>query len=393
MDASVQVTDLEGQQVPLPLPGPQPSPSTSRTDAGVSTVAAAAAAPRAAHTHSRGRTRAQVQRNSYEILWREVQQLTPERPPTRRFITVGLSGLNRAPAANKAGAMASASDQPQAAPPATALQGPLAYDKPKGIAAVLLPILCVPTDALDMQVLFKSLGRAFLALSKLLLQLSFLTIPAWLWLARHELLISHTGDAVGILLAGLLLFLGGGAAVSASAASASQRQGIIVAGKTALPYIAAAPSSATSSSYPSATLPSTNGVAGAPYVNGPSAAPSADPPVASSARSAAPVPAAAPAPAASASGAYPHEHEPHVQRAPTLTDQAVAAQSTDPMISQIKQRIIKLEKVRAAYVCLEHVRVDYSAFRPREAGLPAAFGLHHGVLHRTACSPSRQTRQ
>ncbi len=369
VDSSVQVTDLESPQVPLPLPGPQPSPSTSRADAGVST---AAAAPRAAHTQPRYRTRAQVQRNSYELLRREVQQLTPERPaPSRsniRIITDGLGGFYRAVAVDKAGAMASASSQPQQPPPATALQGPLAYDKPKGIAAVLLPILCVPTDALDMQVLFKTLGRAFLVLSSLLLQLSFLSIPAWLWLARHELLISHTGDAVGILLAGLLLFLGGGVAVSASAASASQRKGVIVAGKTTLPSIAAAPSSATSSSYPSATPPSTNGVAGAPHMNGTSPAPSADPPGASTARSAAPTPAAgpAPAPAASVAGAYPHQHEPHAQRAPTPTDQAVAAQSTDPMISQIKQRIIKLEKVRVACQCAftwQHILVGNSALQ------------------------------
>eukprot|EP00198_Chlamydomonas_reinhardtii_P003618 XP_001692954.1 predicted protein [Chlamydomonas reinhardtii] len=82
-------------------------------------------------------------------------------------------------------------------------------------------ILCPPSDMLDMQRLTKQVAKLFTLLCKLLVMLSFLVIPAWLWLVRHEWAIGHTGDAVVVGVAGVLLFLAADATNKAAASSAA----------------------------------------------------------------------------------------------------------------------------------------------------------------------------
>ncbi|KXZ50150.1 hypothetical protein GPECTOR_17g786 [Gonium pectorale] len=110
----------------------------------------------------------------------------------------------------------------------TITQGPLAYDKPKGLAALLVPILCPPTDLLDMQRLLRGIIKAFVRLSAVLVTLSFLVVPAWLWLIRHEAAIGHTGDAVGIAVGGLLLLLAADATHRAVSSSEAKLQSSLI---------------------------------------------------------------------------------------------------------------------------------------------------------------------
>mgnify|MGYP001806721292 CR=1 FL=1 len=243
-DASTQTADI-ALDAPASLPPPQPAPrqapypgATPRprlvapTPSGPSRVPAA---PRARSATQPRRTRDQVTRDSYQLLWREYLTLTSaeaeeqqRRQQQRRANSFSLSRIasifggnastepEAAPAAAPAPTMSSTT-----APAATILQGPLDYTKPKGLGKVLLMILCPPSDMLDMQRLTKQVAKLFTLLCKLLVMLSFLVIPAWLWLVRHEWAIGHTGDAVVVGVAGVLLFLAADATNKAAASSAA----------------------------------------------------------------------------------------------------------------------------------------------------------------------------
>lgn len=97
----------------------------------------------------------------------------------------------------------------------------------QGLASKLLPMLCPPTDGLDMRKASKRLASAVAALAQLVLTLSPLIVPAWLWLVRHELLLGHMGDAAGAVTGGLVLLLACDAvAGAASAAKAEKQRGV-----------------------------------------------------------------------------------------------------------------------------------------------------------------------
>ncbi|KAG2482206.1 hypothetical protein HYH03_018851 [Edaphochlamys debaryana] len=114
--------------------------------------------------------------------------------------------------------------------PATVLQGPLTYEKPKGMDAILVKILCPPTDFADVQRITKVFIRAFVLLSTYIIPLSVVLVPGWLWLVRHELLLGHRGDAILVTIAGLLLFLAADTTKSATAsASAAATEGAFTA--------------------------------------------------------------------------------------------------------------------------------------------------------------------
>ncbi|KAG2443326.1 hypothetical protein HYH02_009392 [Chlamydomonas schloesseri] len=186
------------------------------------------------------------------------------------------------------------------APAATILQGPLDFTQPKGLDKVALLVLCPPSDLLDMQRLTKLAAKLFTLLCKLLVALSFLVIPAWLWLVRHEYAIGHTGDAAVVGVGGVLLFLAADAVNKAAASSAAEaKAGVFTASERSA------------------------------YQSSPGY-------VASVAAAAAPASAAVHAAAAprAAAGAAAHRSVP-----------AYAASSTDPAVRQVKQRIMKLERL------------------------------------------------
>lgn len=109
------------------------------------------------------------------------------------------------------------------------------YDKPKGVGALFVKVACPPSDVLDVRNLCKATGKAFTAIARLLLLLSFVVVPAWLWLLRNELALKHHGDAAAIAVMGVVIFLICDALVSSSnAAKAEASRGLIVAGS--VPY-------------------------------------------------------------------------------------------------------------------------------------------------------------
>ncbi|KAG2443360.1 hypothetical protein HXX76_001721 [Chlamydomonas incerta] len=188
------------------------------------------------------------------------------------------------------------------APAATILQGPLDYTKPKGLDKMLLMVLCPPSDLLDMQRLTKVGVKVFALLCKLLVTLSFIAIPAWLWLVRHEWAIGHTGDAVAVGVAGVLLFLAADATNKAAASSAAAaKAGVFTASER--------------SAYQSSPG----------YVASMAAA-------------------AKPAGAAATHAAAAHRPAGAASAAPRSVP-AYQATSSDPAVRQVKQRIMKLERL------------------------------------------------
>jgi hypothetical protein len=198
------------------------------------------------------------------------------------------------------------------APAATVLNGPLDYDKPKGLGAAFVKLLCLPSDAMDLQALTKGIIKLFMLFFRLTYNLCFLIIPLWLWLIRHEFSIGHVEDAAIIAVGGMTLFVFSDAAVKAAVRTeASRDAGVFKAGQP-IPYAKGL------------SAPSSNAVA--IKANG-TAAPAgatarAAPAVAPAARSAA-------APGAPVASAQQHQ----------------SASANDPVVRQVKQRIIKLERI------------------------------------------------
>lgn len=201
LGSAQQQAQQRSSSAPEPHPGPRsvadassqfPEVPEPPTGGGGSSPASRPAA-------SRPRSRDQVGRRSLSVLWREYLALGD-----RLGHTMGASA-----------------------------DGPLAaggYDRPKSLASKLLPLLCPPTDGLDMRAATKRLASAFASASLLVLTLSPLVVPAWLWLVRHELLLGHLGDAAGAAAGGLLLLLAFNAAAgAASVARADKQRGVFSA--------------------------------------------------------------------------------------------------------------------------------------------------------------------
>jgi hypothetical protein len=174
--------------------------------------AAQAAAEAQAREHSArppARDRRQVSQDSFQLLWREYQQLahSTEQARTRSQ----QQGRNMA--------------TPQYL---TAMDAQLAYDKPKGTSAIFVSLLCPSADALIVPKLLGLVFKVHLLLSKAFAKLCFLAVPAWLWLMRHELELGHSADARLLLVVGLVLLVSAGVALSTPSAS-SQQSGAITA--------------------------------------------------------------------------------------------------------------------------------------------------------------------
>ncbi|GIL61323.1 hypothetical protein Vafri_15798 [Volvox africanus] len=163
------------------------------------------------------RGRKQVGRSSYELLWREYLALTAEDQHqqqqqralgpwhTRRSLAGSTCNINIS-SNNNATVSAQITDMVVQVP-STVIQGSMSYDQPKGLDMLLLQLFCPPTDFLDVQKLIKLLIRMVVIVSSWMFTLSFAILPAWLWLLRHELLQGHNGDGTAVLVLGLVIVL------------------------------------------------------------------------------------------------------------------------------------------------------------------------------------------
>ncbi|EFJ40683.1 hypothetical protein VOLCADRAFT_99462 [Volvox carteri f. nagariensis] len=216
------------------------------------------------------------------------------------------------------------------------MQGQLSYDKPKGLAALLLPILCPPTDFVDMQKLTKLLIRIAASASYWVVTLSFIVVPAWLWLLRHELLQDHRGDAAAVLALGLVILGAADWICSAAACAANARSvGVFTAGTISASQL----------------LPTGGTGRFAQGTRSPSALPALGP---ASKPAGGLAGASAPAPYASSlandlpggGSRVAASSAARSSQQTTGVNGSVGSQGPlDPLVRQVKQRIIKLEKI------------------------------------------------
>ncbi|GIL79144.1 hypothetical protein Vretimale_16682 [Volvox reticuliferus] len=193
------------------------SPPVGADDSIDPTAASGPQIPSHSSSASRGpRSRTQVGRSSYELLWREYLALTAEdhyqqqqqraagHRCTRRSLAVGSNNNDSTTINNTASRRIT---DMAARAPSTVVQGPMSYDQPKGLDMLFLQLLCPPTDFLDVQKLTKLLIRIVIAASLWMFTMSFAILPAWLWLLRHELMQGHNGDCAVVLVLGLIIVL------------------------------------------------------------------------------------------------------------------------------------------------------------------------------------------
>ncbi|GIL44665.1 hypothetical protein Vafri_2181 [Volvox africanus] len=343
-DASSLATDQALILIPLAEPTTPPealeplphvvSPAARAEESAESTAAVGCQVPnRSSLASRRPRTRKQVGCSSYELLWREYlalttedqQQLQQQRALGPRHTRRSVAGSSN----NNATVSAQITDMVVQVP-STVIQGPMSYDQPKGLDMLLLQLFCPPTDFLDVQKLIKLLVRIVVTLSSWMFTLSFAILPAWLWLLRHEVLQGHNGYGAAVLVLGLVIvFLSDWVRAAADRADSARCAGVFTASARSAYQLS--PAIFTTSSATSLSAAVRAGGAGGPASY---ASPMHPMPMLVNSASG----------AAAGAGLYSNASRNHPSRAANVAVSS-AGVPVDPMVRQVKQRIIRLERI------------------------------------------------
>ncbi|GLC49563.1 hypothetical protein PLESTB_000259000 [Pleodorina starrii] len=300
------------------------------------------------------RSHSQVVRDSYQLLWREYLALSEQQQQQQQQAAASRRG--RLPLT---GSSSSSRNNTEMSAPAlsTIMQGPLPYDQPKSLGGLLLPLLCPPTDFIDMQKLTKLLVRTVVGVSVWLVTLSFGVIPAWLWLLRHELMQGHKGDAALLLVVGLGILVTADAVRGEAARTDSARcAGIFTASNR----------SAYQQSIGRTGIISAAAKAAAVRPTGPGSYPAGQT-------------AAAPSGTNPGGGRTPST--------PARSHLAATVNGVDPLVSQVKQRIIKLERVLFGNE-LSEADISRDALSSRVQMLCTELGVPFGEPGSSSAQPS-----